>query len=399
MSYCLPLFRRGEWYESLDTHAIPPGLGGRVATAPGLLLLDDLRWQRSSVDPDLLPPDRQSRAALLAEGLERFAHGDVRVGGLHQTPADFFELLWDHLGLPPRLSRRWCRILTDRLEQLVEELDESPDATPGEVWLISLPSNTFVCLEKCLEAALRGATIWMRPSQREPFSTARFVAALEMAGWPAAGVAFYPMSRDVLATLAPKVDLAVLYGGADVRVRFASKAGVEVHGPGRARAIVGPRCRVEAASAWLCARMADDAGRFCTNVGTILVTDRAKAVARALAERLDAIPLNSSSDTPWPLAVQRNEAELSRVTEWVRSRLRPGDRWLTQRPLVAPRDEPIFAPSLLMLAEPVDHPLLGVELSFPFAVLAAVEARDVAALSAGAQFVHEFGYSSSGGGE
>lgn len=382
------LFRRGRWYSSLDQAPVARRPGSvSICLAPGILLRDDLRQLRASPGPPAA--DSATRRESLRRALELFVSGTVDIGGLGpQTPSAFQDILRELSGLPEGLVARWSRKLAERLDARLGRPD--PALRSDEMDLVSLPSNTFLCLEACLESLLSGATLWMRPSRREPFSAARLLACLLAAGWPPGRLGLYACSHDDLPVLVRGASRAVLYGSDDLHRTFSGMPGVEVRGSGRACAVVDAGGGVDAAADWLLERIAGDAGRFCTNVGTILCLEEEDAIGRALAERLDAIPLRSSgTEERWFLTDWPEPEPAAGMAAGITARLQDGDRILTHRPLFQPcRDRAVLAPGLVALARPAAHPLLGVEVPFPFAVLAAASIGDCAGLTRGAQFVY-----------
>jgi hypothetical protein len=504
---CLPLFRRGAWYDSRDREPVLAAPGSALLShAPPVMLRDDAAWFRRWSPPRPLPstppapvgrppsqapptsssqapatsppapggapaaaqpwrPHRAERERMVARAMDLFATAAVEAGGAGtQTAADFERALDAHCGLPPALTRRWTALLASQAARLAAAADASDELPEGTLALVSLPANTFVCLESVLDLALRGAAVWVRPSRREPFAALRLVACLLAAGWPPPLLGFYPTARQTLGTLVRLVDLAVLYGGPELAVELqaffrgpatdvpaatgvaaargatAGRPRLEIHGPGRARAVVAASCTASAAVEPLLELVAGDAGRFCTSAGTILCTHSAEEIGRELAERLDALPLGpldaigpmeasepievmeaianiAASEAiaaikpiesepmieaagpietiqptrraggavaavaaataegrwPWPLAACPEESLAEATVGWIAERLRPGDRFLTHRPLLQRSGgRTLLAPALVALASPAGHPLLGIELPFPFAVIAAV---------------------------
>src|SRR5580704_13981687 len=277
----IPLFRRSNWYRSLDQTPIPPRGRITVSVAPEILIGDDTRWIRRELEHAAVGLDGSSRKLLLREAVECFAFGTVTVPPFgSQSAEDFRDLLWWHLGLPPALVDRWNNLIVRRLEDILLNALPAPEET---FWVISLPTNTFVCLEACFHAALRAGCFWVRPSHREPFSAIRFVSCLLAAGWPPNRIGLYCTAQSVLPTLVSGVDRAILYGGPNLQSSFASLGKVVVHGPGRAFALLDRPPDVARAVAWLKRLVASDAGRFCTNVGTIVCLGSADEIGDKLA--------------------------------------------------------------------------------------------------------------------
>ncbi|MEV1047746.1 hypothetical protein [Streptomyces sp. NPDC049916] len=384
MTRLLHAFRRGRWTPSLDTAPLPGRAGDRLALVPEIVAAADRRrWD--GLAPGLPPaPDR--RRELLLDALDLFEHGTLDVGGLGpQSGAEFRDALWESAGIPGPLAERWCGMLRTTLEARPEP---SPDRALA---LVSLPGNTFTCLETVLEQVERSAAVWVRPSRREPLSAARLVAALLAAGWPPERVSLYPTAQPVLRGLIRLTDRHVVYGGSALAAAVRTPAGLTLHGPGRACALVPAGMATAAAADWLLPLIAADSGRFCSNVRTVLTAGPAEPLARALAAALDTIDPRTT-DSTWPLTAFREPGAAERATRSVAERMRPGDRLLTRRPPVVVTGGDTYATPHLVLTgdQPPgapEHPLLGHEVPFPFAAVARATAPAAEALAARSLFV------------
>lgn len=376
----LPLLRRGTWYVSRDTAPVPGG--AELSLAPEIMIRDDAARLRAARDawPPLAAADRR---ALLRDAVERFDRGRVRVEGLgEQAPEEFAAALDACAGLPPALVRRWSGMLRAGLDRL-----PAGDADEAAVTLVSLPANTFTCLEAVLEALATSGAVWIRPSRREPFSSARLLGALLAAGWPAERLGYYPTEHAVLPALIGVTTRQIVYGGEQAtRAPGGARPGLDLRGPGRACAIVDPAADPRRAADRLAVLVAADAGRFCTNASVIVTTGDAALLARHLAARLDAIRLTPPDPDLPQASVAAAEGE--RLAGFVLDRLSPGARVLTRRPLLTRAGGRAHLAPTLILADDVTHPLVGCELPFPFAVVVATDDAGVRRTAARARFVH-----------
>ncbi|WP_367137688.1 MULTISPECIES: hypothetical protein [Streptomyces] len=399
-------FRRGSWRPSLDTAALP-GRSGRLSLSlvPEAVAAADRR--RYEPPAGSLPP--AARRKLIDTALGLFDHGTVTVGGLgEQSAADFRTALWETAGVPAALTDRWCGLLRAAAPDAVKEPDEA-------LTLVSLPGNTFTCLESVLAEAARSAAVWVRPSRREPLSAARMVAALLDAGWPPGRLGFYPTEQSALRTLAGLTDRQTVYGGAGLSaaVRTALPTGasdrLRVRGPGRGCALLPPGTDPAGAVDRLLPLVAGDGGRFCSNVRTVVCVSGevssgrgaeeahaparalATAVARRLAAALDAIRTEPVDDR-LPLVAFRVPGEAGRCARRLREGLGPGDRMLTRRPPAARgtggAEYALPALALLGAGAGPGHPLVGREVPFPFVAVLAASPAGAAAVAGGSSFVH-----------
>ncbi|MFD8815474.1 hypothetical protein ACFV23_29260, partial [Streptomyces sp. NPDC059627] len=387
MSALVCAFRRGGWCDSLDT----ADLGGpgrpRLALVPPVVADADHRWWLGH-RPAPAPTPAERRDMVL-EALDLFRSGTVTVGGLgRQSAAGFRAVLWEHAGLPEALSERWGHMLHERTQA------RRPAPADDALAFVALPGNTFTCLDAVVEQAERSAAVWIRPSRREPWSAARMVAALLEAGWPPDRIGLYPGERRLLATLARRTDRQVVYGGQDLAGSLRDRPALTVHGAGRGCALVPAHLPVDTAADWLLPLIAADAGRFCSNVRSVVCAGEAGPLADELAARLSEIR-PGPGERRFPLAAFREPGGAERAAESVTARMRPGDRTLTRRPATvpAPGGGAYALPRLVLLSAPGTHgrphPLIGHEVPFPYAaVLSAADPVTTAAVTARSLFVH-----------
>ena len=375
----IQLFRSGRWYESLDTEEVSGG--PRICLAPEIMLRDDARKAPTGV----LRMDSAERRAILRRAITLFRDGAPDIGGLGpQDPTEFATALGEIAGLPAALVRRWCELLAADVEDLAETV---PDGASTLVWL---PGNTFTCLVAVAEAVLRGATVVVRPSGREPLSAARFVAALLEAGWPAERICFYPTRTGALDTLIRATDRQIVYGGSAVAAAVSTVDNVDLRGPGRACAVVEPDADPDGTATWLVDLVAANSGRFCTNVCTVACLGDPAPLATRLGELLDGIEL-TPTDARWPVGwVGERVAE--RTADFVGRGMSAADHRLTRRELVVRAGGRTFlTPTLLRLPSAAGHPLAACELPFPFASLIAVDEPAARRLTQRSRFVYTTG--------
>jgi Aldehyde dehydrogenase family len=397
---CVPLLRRGRWEPSLDVADVPGADGYQVSLAPRLMIMADARAAGpADADPGT-PLGSASRRALLAEAAELFATGTVDLGPLGKQSADAFrDAMREVAGLPAALTDRWSAMLRDQVGRLAE-----PEWTVRRT-LVVLPANTFTCLEAVGQAVLGSAEVWIRPSRREPVSALRFAAALLAAGWPASRLGFYPCGPEALAALLDATDRQIVFGGDETALRFARQDArpdapqdarhpdaLTFNGAGRGCALVAAGADPAAAARWLTPLVAADSGRFCKNVCTILCPDAPDLIADALASHLDAISLLTVDEHYPQAAVAPGRA--AAYPPMIKERLRAGDRIVTVRGTLCPSDSraAFLAPTLVLLKDPgtpaAPHPLLALEVPFPFASICAARPAFAQAVSARSRFVY-----------
>jgi hypothetical protein len=382
------IFRRGATYQSHDRETAKLGeLSIDIGIAPPLMLNDDSRWFRQQI-PQLPPlPSLAFRRRVIHAALTLFRSGNVSaLTPSTQSADEFFRVLQRSCGLPRALADRWIDLLCSRVDQI------EPSGESGGIELVSLPANTFVCLEACFVALLRSEAVWIRPSRREPFSTARFLGCLVEAGWPAERLGMYPTRHEGLVACVDVADRAVVFGGPELPKALDRRHHVKVQGPGRTRALIGREADVDRASRWLTGAIGSQSGRFCTNVGTVLCAGDTDSLGVATASALDRISLDSKVDEYFPQAMPTSRSDALRQADWVMSRMRQDDVLLTTRPiLVETSGGTALAPSLIRLGRAEDHPLIGMELPFPVACIAEAPEGQQPAFCRDAKFIYVVG--------
>jgi len=338
------------------------------------------------------------RVRMLREAGRLFVSGTVHCAALGaQDPGAFRSLLWSAAGYPAELADRWCAMLCQLWEEALAQTVPTQAGTPL-IGLIALPGNTFTCLESAAALARAAQVLWIRPSGREPYSSLRWLCALIDAGWPPELLGYYPTSHWVLPTLIDVTDKQIVYGGPGVSDLLAGRPAADLHGPLRSVAVVADDADAAAAASELLDLIAQDAGRFCTTVRTILCLGDPAKLGTLLAEALDDIKLPPDRHR-LPLSASPDADAARRIAESVDSRLADGAKRLTRRPTLSVRDGiAVLAPTLIELPGPeldesrpdwsAQHPLFGFEAPFPVASLVYVTPAQAAALAGHADIVH-----------
>ena len=142
-----------------------------------------------------------------------------------------------------------------------------------------------------LEAVALGYAVAVRPSRREPFTAHRLVSALQEAGFGPDQVAFLPTDHDAApCEMLTTADLSIVYGGDDVVRKYSRR-------PVRADQRAGPfEDTADRGRDWgahldmLADSVSHGGGTGCVAATAFYVEGDARPLARALAERLSAIP-------------------------------------------------------------------------------------------------------------
>jgi acyl-CoA reductase-like NAD-dependent aldehyde dehydrogenase len=325
----LPAWRFGKPYESLERETLVHFLTGEpvaeVSQVGGAIVGRDL------------PKARQARAALLAidpeEIVERlqtagnlYANGTVTVGDTKQAPDDFVKQQSATTGLPESLCRANIQknmFVLSNMDRILDALSRGLD--PKILWEghgrehrgvtvsyqaqspvlgLVLPSNSPGVHTLWLPVIALGVGLVMKPGSQEPWTPYRMAAAMVEAGIPAEALGLYPGATDVGAGILAGCRRSMIFGSAKTVEQYRGNPGVQVHGPGFSKIILGDDC-VDGWERYLdvmCESVAINSGRGCINASAIYASRHTRAIAEAIAARLGPIDVKPPDDPEAKLA-------------------------------------------------------------------------------------------------
>jgi acyl-CoA reductase-like NAD-dependent aldehyde dehydrogenase len=325
----LPAWRFGKPYESLERETLVHFLTGEpvaeVSQVGGAIVGRDLQKAQ------------QARAALLAidpeEIVERlqtagnlYAHGTLAVGDARQSPDDFVKQQSATTGLPESLCRANMQKNMFVLSNMDRMLDALSRGLPTEIlWKgfgsehrgvvvsyqsqspvlgLVLPSNSPGVHTLWLPVVALGVGLVMKPGSQEPWTPYRMAAAMVEAGIPAEAIGLYPGATDVGAGILAGCRRSMIFGSAKTVEQYRGNPGVQVHGPGFSKIILGDDCvdDWERHLDMMCESVAVNSGRGCINASAIYASRHTKAIAEALASRLGPIDVKPPQDAEAKLA-------------------------------------------------------------------------------------------------
>ena len=325
----LPAYRFGKPYESLERETLVHFLTGEkvaeVSQVGGAIVGRDL--QKAG----------QARAALLAidpeEIVERlqtagnlYAHGTLTVGDAKQSPDDFVKQQSATTGLPESLCRANMQKNMFVLSNMDRMLDALSRGLPPEIlWKgfgtehrgvvvsyqaqspvlgLVLPSNSPGVHTLWLPVIALGVGLVMKPGSQEPWTPYRMAAAMVEAGIPAEAISLYPGPTDVGAGILAACRRSMIFGSAKTVEQYRANPGVQVHGPGFSKLILGDDCvdHWERYLDVMTESVAINSGRGCINASAIYASRHTKEIAAALAERLGPIDVKPPEDPDAKLA-------------------------------------------------------------------------------------------------
>ena len=321
--------RFGKPYESLERQTLVHFLTGEPVAEVGQV-------GAAIVGRDMQKAG-QARAALLAidpeEIVERlqaagnlYAHGTLTVGDTKQSPDDFVKQQSATTGLPESLCRANMQKNMFVLANMDRMLDALSRGLPPEIlWkgygrehrgvIVSyqaqspvlglvLPSNSPGVHTLWLPVIALGVGLVMKPGSQEPWTPYRMAAAMMEAGIPPEAICLYPGATDVGAGILSACRRSMIFGSAKTVEQYRANPGVQVHGPGFSKLILGDDCVDD----WdrsidvIAESVAVNSGRGCINASAVYASRHTKEIAAALAERLGPIDVKPPQDPDAKLA-------------------------------------------------------------------------------------------------
>ncbi|HEU5110649.1 MAG TPA: aldehyde dehydrogenase family protein, partial [Micromonosporaceae bacterium] len=173
----------------------------------------------------------------------------------------------------------------------------------GDVFAVHAPGNHPGVHTIWLEALALGYRVAVRPSRREPFTPHRLVSVLRDAGFGDDQVVLLPTDHAGAGDVIRDADLAMVYGVDEVVRRYGTETGVLPQGPGRSKILVtGEDWRPHLDT--IVDSISQHGGTGCVNASVVYVEGDPDPVARAIADRLSALPSLPPEDEKAALPVQ-----------------------------------------------------------------------------------------------
>ena len=172
---------------------------------------------------------------------------------------------------------------------------------------------------------------------------------------------------------------ALIFGDQATVERYSANPGVQAHGPGWSKVIIGEDC----VDRWpefldiIVASIAENGGRSCINASAIVVPRHGEAIAEAVARKLAAIEPRDVSDSDATLAGFANPKMAEFMDKAIDDGLTTsGAQDVTQAYRTGPRrvtrDGSMYLLPTLVQCASFDHPLANREFLFPYASLVEV---------------------------
>jgi len=202
----------------------------------------------------------------------------------------------------------------------------------------------------------------------------RIIMSFLQAGAPEESCSFYPTDHEGAGALLKGCGRVLLFGDESTTAPYANNSCVQIHGPGRSKVLLGD----DQADSWekyldvLTESVAANGGRSCVNASVIITPRHGKAIAEALAKRLNEVKPRKPDDPKAQLSAFANpkmadwidttldEGLKTAGAEDVTAKLRGGPRKVTQ-------GGAIYLHPTLVRCDSWEHPLANREFLFPYA--------------------------------
>ncbi|MFM8708390.1 MAG: aldehyde dehydrogenase family protein [Planctomycetia bacterium] len=325
----LPAYRFGKPYESLERETLVHFLSGEpvaeVSQVGGAIVGRDLQ-KAGRARAALLAIDPEEIVERLQTAGNLYAHGTLTVGDTKQSPDDFVKQQSATTGLPESLCRANMQKNLFVLSNMDRMLDALSRGLPPEIlWKgygtehsgvvvsyqaqapvlgLVLPSNSPGVHTLWLPVIALGVGLVMKPGSQEPWTPYRMAAAMVEAGIPAEAISLYPGATDVGAGILTGCRRSMIFGSAKTVEQYRANPGVQVHGPGFSKLVLGDDCvdHWERYLDVMAESVAINSGRGCINASAIYASRHTKEIAAALAERLGPIDVRPPQDPEAKLA-------------------------------------------------------------------------------------------------
>ncbi len=326
----LPAIRWGEPYESLAVEEVSHFVSGepvaRVSTVGGGIVRRDAKHalRARSILRQISPAEL---IACCGRAGELFASGTLNVGDSQQSPQQFVQLQSATTGMPLAMCHANLQknaFVLKNIESIIDALTRGLDLNilargygdEGRGFTVSYQPQT-TALGAVLPSNSPGVhTLWLpviplqfplalKPGSQEPWTPYRVFAAMVASGVPAEAFSLYPgKGGDVGSAMLSSFRRSMIFGGPDTIRQYAANPGVQVHGPGYSKILLGD----DAVDQWpeyldlLVDSVSRNGGRSCINCSSIYASRHTREIADALASRLGPVEVLPPDDPEATLA-------------------------------------------------------------------------------------------------
>ncbi|MBT3269467.1 aldehyde dehydrogenase [Candidatus Poribacteria bacterium] len=392
----VPVLRKGKPYRSLNAYTMPHVETGEPVAEVSLA-------NRGLIARDLADASANKRAleqlrvrdiiAMCGRAARAFREDVLPLGDQPQSPEQYVRQLSSTTGMPEALCRanmaKICLVL-DEMEAVLGGLTRGLDldiieagwgeqggrklsyVAQADALGAVLPSNSPGVHSLWLPALPLRIPLVLKPGSGEPWTPFRIAQAFMSVGCPEEAFGFYPSDYSGATEILLRCNRTMLFGGASTVKPWEGDPGVQIHGPGWSKVILGDDC----ADQWedyldvMVESVSANGGRSCINASGVWTPRHGRDIAEALADKLGAIQARPLSDPDAKIAAFANPKVAQGISDMIDGQLAvDGAEDVTQR---VRRDRMIESnrcaflnPTVVWCEDPA-HPLASTELLFPF---------------------------------
>lgn len=400
----IPALRRGTAYQSLDKVDV-------MNHRTGEKLLDVSQVNAGIVRRDL-PKFAESRALLRKLSMPQmldickkagqlFLEGTLPLNdGETQTPDEYVTNLSASSGLPHNMVRqnmtKVAHVLLEMktiLAGLTRGLDldifdkghGKQNGSPVSFYPVTnalgvvLPSNSPGVNSLWIPAIALKIPVVLKPGREEPWTPFRIIQAMITAGIPKEAFGFYPTDHEGAGEILKQCNRALLFGDENTTARWANNPGIQIHGPGRSKILIGE----DQIEKWpefidvIADSICRNGGRSCVNASAVVVPKYAKEIAEALAKKIGPISAKAPTDPNAGLSAFANV----KMAEWINDTIEeglktPGAEDVAAKYRNGDRKQSFeggtYMRPTVALCENFEHPLANKEFLCPYASVVTV---------------------------
>lgn len=309
----IPVLRWGEHYDSMDKEPVVHFSTGetlcQVSQANGGIVERDMKKAKRARDILREIPVNEILKMMKKAG-DLYTSAELPLGDGTQTPDDFAKMQSATTGLPEHMCRfnmEKNKFVLDNMEQILDSLTRGLDLSiltrghgieergvpisyqaESPVLGMVLPSNSPGVHTLWLPIIPLQVGLVLKPGPQEPWTPYRMTQAFISAGIPKEAISIYPGLAEVGAAVLNSVPKSLIFGSTATVERYKGNPGVQVHGPGFSKIILGDD-KVDDWEKYLDIMVDSvliNSGRGCINCSGVWASRHTKEIAQAIAEKI-----------------------------------------------------------------------------------------------------------------
>lgn len=392
----IPISRWGEPYKSMEADPVVHFITGEtlaeVSRSNGGLVERDMRHMHRARQALREIPIRELLGMVKKAGA-LYTEGDLPLGDGTQSPDQFVRMQSATTGLPEHM----CRFNMTKNQFVLENMEKILDCLTRGLDLDILSRGygiedrgvplSYQCLSPVLGLVLPSNspgvhTLWLpiiplqvglvlKPGPQEPWTPYRMANAFIQAGVPKQAIAIYPGLGDIGAAVLKSCTKSLIFGGTATVEQYKGNAGVQVHGPGFSKIILGDD-EVDNWEKYLQVMIDSvfvNSGRGCINCSGIWVSRHGRKIAEAIAERIGPVEPLPPEDPKAALAAFTVPNQADGVWAAIETDLKePGVHHLTEKfgPRLVKKERCDYLRPTVVFAEDSYKAIAFKEYMFPF---------------------------------